>query len=145
MGKTFKVSDITKSGIGDVDLTAVGQPEVIEEREKLVQDILEVLLVMVGQRDVPRVSPSWGSKIIAILGYPLPAGSAETLLRGAIDEAVRKLQKLQRTSDTITDDEQITKVSAIHVTQDTSGIRYNFYLGVETRSGQTLTLQGNLR
>jgi phage baseplate assembly protein W len=144
MGKTFKISDIGKTGIGDVELSNVGQPQIIQGRDKLSQDILEILFVITGERDVPRTMADFGSKLMIIMGYPLPAGSIETLLRSAIDDALRKLQKLQLDNLTSTTDETIARISVVQIEKTESKIGYNFYVGIETQDGQTLTLQGVL-
>ena len=144
MTKTFQISDITKTGIGDVELSNFGQPLMIEAQTKLSQDILEILLVIQGERDVPRTMPSFGSNIFKIIGYPLPQGSLETLLKSAIDSAVRKLKDLQSKKRSLEEAERIVKVSALEVKSTSDPLGYTFYLLVDTAAKTTIKLEGVL-
>lgn len=144
MSKTFKVSDITSTGIGDVELDVVGVPELIERREKLVQDVLEILLVMTGTRDVPRSTPNWGSKLMDIMGYPMPVAGLQTLIKGAIDEAIRKLKKFQSTRRNLTEDEKVVKVSSLEVKQRGESLGFDFYLVVSTIAKEEIRIQATI-
>ena len=144
MTKTFKISDITQTGIGDVELSDQGQPEVLENKDKLVQDILEILLVMEGQRDVPRTSPEYGSKIYKILGYPLPAGSLETLLRGAIDSAILKLKAMQGEKTNLSKEEHIFKTTSLQIKKEQDVLGYRFHLAVDTYHKRVVVIEGTL-
>ena len=141
--KTFKISDITQTGIGDVDLNDVGQPEILEGRDKLIQDILEILLIFQGQREVPRTMPEFGSKIMDIMGYPMGVSGVTTLLRGAVNDAMKKLKALQRDKD-LEDDEKISKVVLVQVEQDNSrgSLGWRFFLQIDTYGKNLVTLEG---
>ncbi len=141
--KTFKISDITQTGIGDVDLNDVGQPEILEGRDKLIQDILEILLIFQGQREVPRTMPEFGSKIMDIMGYPMGVSGVTTLLRGAVNDAMKKLKALQRDKD-LEDDEKISKVVLVQVEEDNSkgSLGWRFFLAVDTYGKNQVTLEG---
>jgi phage baseplate assembly protein W len=140
---TFKISDITVTGIGDVDLNEVGQPKMLEGRDKLVQDILEILLVFQGERDVPRTMPEYGSKIMDVMGYPMGVSGVTTLLRGAVNDAMKKLKALQR-DKLLEDDEKLSKVVLVQVEEDNSrgALGWRFFLAVETYNKEQLNLEG---
>jgi len=141
MAKTFKISNIISESIGDVELSSIGRPEFVETRDKLIQDILEILLVIKGNRDIPRTSPKFGSDILKILGYPLPAGSIETLLRNAIDVTIRELKTLQKAKSNLSDKERIVKISVLEVKKELTGLGYYFYLQLLTAEGQEVRLE----
>lgn len=142
--KTLKVTDVTKAGVGDVDYNNIGQLKVIEDRDKLSQDILEILLVMKGERDVPRMSPTYGSDIMKIMGYPLSGGGLETLLCSAIDDAIINLKTIQAKHSKLSPKEKVSRVVALDVRRDSGGLGYRFYLEVDTTSKDKLTVEGNL-
>jgi len=141
--QTFKISDVTQTGIGDVELNEVGQPEILEGRYKLIQDILEILLVFQGQRDIPRTMPEYGSKIMEIMGYPMGVSGVTTLLRGAVNDAMKKLKALQK-NKVLDDNEKIAKVVLVSVEQDNSrgSLGWRFFLAVETYDKEQLNLEG---
>jgi hypothetical protein len=123
-----------KMAAGDLVInTDTGQLELVEDNDKLVQDVAEVLMDQLFRDD----DVEFGSELSRLEDYSLPSSAHIPFIGHLVSKAMDRLVALQSQAD-VSDDERI-RTYDIQVKR-ISNLSYVFYLDVQTVSGRKLGL-----
>lgn len=110
---------------GDLAINSNGDVQQIQNSEKLIQDILKILLTPSGSNvfQPGYGSPITGSLIGGAFDENFTTSIAENQVRNAI-EALQKLQAAQALRQTVSASEQIAAISNINITRNQTDPRF---------------------
>jgi len=119
---------------GDINFGADGNPIIVEDKEKLAQDIAKILLTRRGS-DLGSVQ--YGTDLQNVLGQTFDFNILQSLIAKSVTEAMNFLQSLQLVQGTkqeLTFEEVIGSIDAVSVSQTSFG-RISVQLAVTTVGG----------
>lgn len=121
MSTTIRMAD------GDIYINSAGRSETIEGTDKCSQDIAEVLMTEVAERD-------FGSELASLtIPEPVQVFAGRALISKKVDEAIQRLRRMQQQDPYITADEQIERISRL-VVEQFGPTDYVFWVNVVLRN-----------
>lgn len=124
MSKTLRVAN------GDWDVDSRGRPIYIEGREKVAQDVANVLLQELY------ADASYGSELARVERSTIvdTANAHRAIIQTLVGEAVERLQALQEQEETIPREERIVDYTVIVDRMTQQQLAYSYYLAVTTEA-----------
>ena len=126
---------------GDLVITQ-GALQTVQDSEKLIQDILKILLTDVG---ADPLQPSYGSYLSrSVIGNPMQNGAITQIAKSQINTCMVNLQQLQqlqiKSMQKMSADEQLAAVTGISVIRSSSDPRlFNIKVSGLTKGFQPIT------